>query len=162
MREVNEGMRAMSEVANEDPRDSNGAEKSANFGEVLAGSPILDDRDSRLVWKSSFGCAAMANDHDFASADDGLGSREGAAGVLDALDDAIHVVEVLPHKSSNAGVLQYGLVLAIVIAIVAFWSFASAVVDAWYCEIGDFRLKDIGDIVVEDGYHVAPTHRQGA
>ena len=104
----------------------------------------------------------MTDHHDFAGADNRLGAREGSAGVLDALDDAIHIVEVFPNESPNTRVLRYGLVLAVAIAIVTLQSFAWAVVDVRHGEVRDFGLKDIGDIVVEYGYRVAPTHRQGA
>ena len=104
----------------------------------------------------------MSDHHDFAGADNRLGAREGPAGVLDALDDAIHVVEVFPNESPNTGVLRYGLVLAVAIAIVALWSFAWAVVDVRHSEVGNLGLEDVGDVVVEDGYRVAPTHRQSA
>ena len=67
---------------------------------------------------------------------------------------------MFPNESPNAGVLRYGLVLAVAIAVVALRAFARTIVYVGYGEVRDFGLKDIGDIVVEYGHGVRPAHGQ--
>ena len=57
---------------------------------------------------------------------------------------------------------MYGLVVAVAVAIVAFGALAWAIVNVGNSEVGNLGLKNVGDVVVEDGYRVTPTHGQGA
>jgi hypothetical protein len=65
------------------------------------------------------------------------------------LYDSIEVLEVLPYEASNARILRDGLEGIIRLTILGARFFDYDIVDVEDGDVGDFRLKDVGDIIVE-------------
>jgi hypothetical protein len=81
--------------------------------------------------------------------------------ILHALDHSIKSLEVFPNEVTNSGILRNCFVCAVVGDVVSRGTADRYVVYEGNGGVGDFGLKDICDIVMEDRYRICPTHRKG-
>ena len=90
-----------------------------------------------------------------------LCAGEGATAVFDARNDAIDVREVLPEEASNIRVLWDAFGLAVRKEILGQGALDWHIVDVGDSNVRNFRLEDVGDVVMEDRHRVGPPHGQG-
>ena len=112
----------MSKVANEDVNNTDCAEKSTNFREVVAWSLVNYLVHARFFGQLSFVGTVLSNYDDLGHTEHCLITREGSATVLYVLDHAICTLEMLLNKSLDAGVIKVCFVAAIGCFVVSCWS----------------------------------------
>jgi hypothetical protein len=98
----------------------------------------------------------VAQNYDFWYCYEQLCGRDGGAGTVEVVEDAMEVEQVLPDKPLNAGVIWDGLVLTTINFVSRHGSFDAAVVDVWPGNVGDLGFQQKGDILVKDHPSVSP------
>ena len=76
------------------------------------------------------------------------------------LDDAVEVLKMLPNEAADATVLQDGLKGAVSGLVSRCGTMNGDVVDVGDHVLGNFWLKDVRHIIMEDGDCVSPAHRE--
>src|ERR1700677_2007219 len=103
----------------------------------------------------------VSKNDDFRNAEKEFRTRKSFATILHALHNAIHVFEVFPDKSTYSRVFGNGFECSVVLYVARFRSFDRYVVDIWNGDMQNFRLQDIGDIVVKYRDRIGPTYMKG-
>jgi len=99
--------------------------------------------------------------NDFFCTKDQLISTEGAATILDVLDNVVKVLEVFPDKVADSWVVGYAFFETVGEVVSPSRTADQNIVDIRYCSIRYFRLQDVGNVVMENRNGVSPAHRQG-
>ena len=126
----------------------------------MAGSPVGDSDDAIERRLATVGSASVSDDEELFRDEQRLLARKRTAAIFHASDDASDVLEVLPDESANARVLGTAFPVAISCAIVGRWPLDRDVVDIRNGPLRSLSLEDVGDVVVENGNGVGPTHRK--
>ena len=67
------------------------------------------------------------------------------------MNNTIEVLEVLPNESPDAGVLRYSFFFFIFLNVSSCWAMYWNIVNVRLCNMRNFGLNDVGDVVMEDG-----------
>jgi hypothetical protein len=102
----------------------------------------------------------VTQNHNFRNCDEQLFGGYGGASAAQAVKDVVYVVDVLPDELANAGVIGNCFIAVVLSFVACGWAFDGAVVHKWLGSVGDFRLEDKCDIVMEDSYCVSPPLRK--
>ena len=135
------------------------SEECMDLRKVSTGASIGNLVNLNRVWNTTFGCADMAYNCDFASADKRLLTGKCSSTIFHTLHNSIDILEVLPNEAANATIFQNSLEDSIIILISRCGAVNGYVVDIQYSISWDFRLKDMSYIVVKYGNRVCPSHQ---
>ena len=102
----------------------------------------------------------MADDDDLGRTKHRLMTGEGAATILYLLNNPIGALEVFLDKLPDARIVGVHLVGRLRRVKMRRWAMEGNVVDEGYRSVGNLRLQDMSNIVMEDRHRVCPTHRQ--
>ena len=91
-------------------------------------------------------------------AEDEFVTREGATTILHLLKNTIQKLKELPKHQTNVRVVRI-LSRHTVNKFPVLWAFNTNVVNEAEYIMGDLRLQDEGDIIMEDGHQVSPSYR---
>jgi hypothetical protein len=99
----------------------------------------------------------VAEDNDFWDCNKKLFSGNSGSGTAEAVEDAVHIVEVFPDEFADAGVVGNCFEAAIGCFILGGRAFDAAVIHERASDVRDFQLKDEGNIVMKDANSISPT-----
>ena len=147
-------MRKAGEVPDEYSDYSYRSEECADLGKVGAWAPI-----DNLVNLVTFGGTNMAYNCDFASADKRLLTGEHSSIIFHSLHYSIDILKMLPNEAANSAILQSCLEGSIIVSIGRCGAVNRHIIDIWNSIFWNFRLKDVGYVVMKYGNCVRPSHR---
>jgi hypothetical protein len=106
--------------------------------------------------------AFVTQNHNFRNCDKQLFGRYGGTSTAQVVKDAVYIVDVLPDELVNAGVIGNCFIAVVLSFVACGWPFDGTVVHKWSGSMGNFGLKDEGDIIVEDCYSISPPLRKAS
>jgi hypothetical protein len=118
----------------------------------------MDLRDIMVVWLSTLVATQMAYDEDFGATELALGARPSAADILHALHEPIESHEMFPDKPANAGVLGDSFEDTIGAFVAGSWTKSGGIIKERNGVFGYLVFEDVGDISLENGDRVTPSH----
>jgi hypothetical protein len=111
----------------------------------------------RVVRNAAIKIAFVAEDNDFWDCNKKLFSRNSGSGTVEAVEDAVQVIEVFPDEFADAGVVGNHFEAAIGCFILGGGTFDAAVVHKRVSDVRDFQLEDESNFVMKDANGISPT-----
>ena len=91
---------------------------------------------------------------------EGLLPAESRAVGFDTLNNPVNSLEMFPDEPSDSGIPRHGLERTIGKLVAGLWTFDRDIVGKRLGPIGNLGTQDMGDITLENGGGVGPTHRE--
>ena len=150
-------MSLMCKFINEDINNTNCPKEYSNFLEVVERSPVDYLLNVRFLGKLTFVGTVMANNNDLRCAKHHLVTGESTATMLHLLDDLICALKVFPNELPDARIVRMYFVAAMCLVSHG-WAMDGNIVNERYCSVGNLRLQDGSNIIMEHQHQVCLSH----
>jgi hypothetical protein len=134
--------------------------ESADISKGLAVGPVTYLGDFGVVGDMALVVALVPKDNDFGDCDEQLQGGNSGAGAVEAMEDAVDVIEVLPHKPAHLIVVGDRFKSAIVSLVASCRPLDATIVHKGPSNVGDLGLQNEGDIFIKYCAGIGPSLRQ--